>query len=694
MKRQLNVFFLLTLIIVLFAIVFALWRIKEFDNRRLQLLTSSHQLQKELDSNFANTRAIGVIRTHLRIYMKSGEAQDMKLLHEDVEKLEKLLGDSNQKKLDSFSEMVKVLDVRMRSLRQNSQSTFEAEQDIMAITHRLLQAVGPDHFFLFQQLTSGTCLTHHRLYVNFIFSGQIDTIEAALQKEGTLFTEVDRKLLKYEQQFPGQIQKLISQLRNAYYELDEAVTTIAAIRIRILRTRSEVMEILNTLESEIAEKSLQQNGASRTLMADSLILARNNITVLYSGLILAAISFALIALLLNRRLISPLVHFVELLGSVTQMLAGLRTHEVVEDEHYRQLVHMADTQHNEIGDVAHSIENMVHRLRDLSLFRQAIEHDETTREIICRLGKVFSDKLGLESYAVYEIKGNRQEMELVCAQPESARKIVAATKERKQCRAWRTGAVISSIEAPSICECDLPPGQRESICIPMRSGTEVLGLVQFMPVVKTVLEDGDRLSSALVDARHYIAETLPVLQSRHLAHRLECMATEDPLTGLFNRRYLELSLDRISAVAQRRDSHIGILMCDVDYFKPINDELGHDAGDEFLQQLAGILSACVRESDLVVRFGGEEFLILLIDIKPGEAQVMGERIRDEVENHAFRVAGSVLRKTISIGALEFAGDKKRDIREGIKAADVALYRAKENGRNQVAFSAADDQDKE
>ena len=686
MKRQLNAFIALTLAAVLISGTFAVLQIKDFDDHRIRVLTSSQQLQNGLDSNFANTRAIGVMRTHLRMYMNSGESEKMLLVHDDVKLLQKSLGSDYQDELETFHGMLRVLDVRMQSLRNNSLATFQAESDIMAISSRLLHGVGPETFFVIQQLTSRTCLEHHRFYGLLTQSGQINNIEATLRQEGELFVGVDRKLLGLEKRFSSEFQKIIHELRDAYYELDESVTTVASIRIHTLRTQNEVIEILDTLESSIAENSLQQNEASRTLMADSLSLAQKNITLMYGSLILTGIFFTLIALLLNHGMITPLVRFVILLQNVTRLLTGLRTREVSGDEHFNQLARMADTQHNEIGAVARSIENLVRQLRDLALFRHAIENDENSNEIFQRLGRVFSDKIGMESFIIYERQLDKPGMKSVCVHPESIHEMVSDIKEKSECRAWRTGAMASSLETPGICDSNHTPPDMECICIPMRIGTEIMGVVQLLISKENVSSIDASLENSLDEVKHYIAETLPVLQSRQLATKLECMATEDSLTGLFNRRYLELSLDRLSAATQRQGSHVGILMCDVDYFKPVNDDYGHDAGDEVLRQLSRILVKYTREMDLVIRFGGEEFLILLVDCKENEAITMGERIRQAVEVHEFRIPNCTLHKTISIGVANFTGKENQEIRDVIKEADVALYQAKQGGRNRVVQS--------
>ncbi len=124
-------------------------------------------------------------------------------------------------------------------------------------------------------------------------------------------------------------------------------------------------------------------------------------------------------------------------------------------------------------------------------------------------------------------------------------------------------------------------------------------------------------------------------------------------------------------------------MCDLDHFKNINDTYGHDAGDKVLQQLAGIFMSSVRKTDFVIRFGGEEFMILLVDCNAQTAKEMAERIRARVEKNRFHIPGQSIGMTISIGTTVFPGKSDQDIWDSFKSADIALYRAKKNGRNQV-----------
>lgn len=173
-----------------------------------------------------------------------------------------------------------------------------------------------------------------------------------------------------------------------------------------------------------------------------------------------------------------------------------------------------------------------------------------------------------------------------------------------------------------------------------------------------------------------------MLEARTYMDLLREQSLRDQLTGLYNRRFLEETIDKIVAQTKRRGTHLGILILDVDYFKQVNDTYGHDVGDRVLREVSQIILKNVRESDIVVRFGGEEFLVLLLDVQPGKSEDVAEKIRRAVENHTIEMTGLTLKKTISIGVAEFPDDSDR-IWQCIKFADVALYKAKSTGRNRV-----------
>jgi diguanylate cyclase (GGDEF)-like protein len=161
-------------------------------------------------------------------------------------------------------------------------------------------------------------------------------------------------------------------------------------------------------------------------------------------------------------------------------------------------------------------------------------------------------------------------------------------------------------------------------------------------------------------------------------------ALRDGLTKLFNKRYFLERLDSELKFALRHHTALSLLMLDLDYFKKINDTLGHLAGDAVLAGIANQLSKAVRNEDVVARFGGEEFAIVLRAINVDNAALMAERMRKLVESTAIPFDGKDLRVTVSIGVAGYPHTDLKSPDQLVEAADKALYRAKHGGRNRVS----------
>ncbi len=164
-------------------------------------------------------------------------------------------------------------------------------------------------------------------------------------------------------------------------------------------------------------------------------------------------------------------------------------------------------------------------------------------------------------------------------------------------------------------------------------------------------------------------------------HRLRVMAETDGLTGLDNRRHIEETLTEFFHHATRLNEPLSVVMCDLDKFKSVNDTYGHQAGDAVLQQFAAILKGTAREIDRVGRYGGEEFLCLLPGTVLDAAVTFAERVRKEVEGHTFTFEGGSLHRTASFGVAGWPHPSVASPDALVKAADDALYVAKETGRN-------------
>jgi two-component system, cell cycle response regulator len=165
--------------------------------------------------------------------------------------------------------------------------------------------------------------------------------------------------------------------------------------------------------------------------------------------------------------------------------------------------------------------------------------------------------------------------------------------------------------------------------------------------------------------------------------RLRHMSQTDALTGLDNRRHLNDRLEEMFQHAQRLAEPFSCVMCDLDHFKSVNDTHGHQVGDEVLKQLSGILKDEAREIDRVGRYGGEEFMLLLPGTVLDAAVTFAERVRKRIEGHTFSFPGGTLSRTASFGVSGWPHPKIKACDSLVRAADDALYVAKEMGRNRV-----------
>jgi diguanylate cyclase (GGDEF)-like protein len=173
------------------------------------------------------------------------------------------------------------------------------------------------------------------------------------------------------------------------------------------------------------------------------------------------------------------------------------------------------------------------------------------------------------------------------------------------------------------------------------------------------------------------------MASVKLRDTLRNLSVRDPLTGLFNRRYMEESLQREIATAQRKNRPLALVILDLDYFKKFNDTFGHEAGDFLLREVGGLLSRKSRVGDVACRFGGEEFVMIYPEAEPQIAVQLAQQLREAIyavqPQHFGRSLGQI---SASFG-LAFFPTHGNTVDELLRAADKALYEAKAAGRNRV-----------
>ena len=172
-----------------------------------------------------------------------------------------------------------------------------------------------------------------------------------------------------------------------------------------------------------------------------------------------------------------------------------------------------------------------------------------------------------------------------------------------------------------------------------------------------------------------------------LAHdRLQRLAALDPLTGVYNRRFGLGRLHEEFERAVRSSSHLGLLMMDLDHFKNVNDVYGHQMGDRLLKSSATIIRSVLREGDILIRYGGEEFLAVLPAASNDDLMLIGERIRRGIEVSALMDREQTVRVTISLGGAAYPNQNVEKEDALLQLADESLYKAKQTGRNQVVIS--------
>ena len=245
-------------------------------------------------------------------------------------------------------------------------------------------------------------------------------------------------------------------------------------------------------------------------------------------------------------------------------------------------------------------------------------------------------------------------------------------------RALESATTLLENDARSSSECGLHHGTGSRMCIPLISFGQTLGVV--------VLESDragafNRNDMQPLESMADICAT--AIQNAHYVERVKQLAYLDGLTGIFNRRFFELRIAEEIERARRFNIGMGVIMIDLDQFKRLNDEFGHLLGDEVLRQVSSLFHQQLRKIDVVCRYGGEEFAILLSQTSPQHSLAVAEKLRRMVE--AWQFPGVPRPVTISAGTANYPEHgTTRD--ELVKAADAGLYAAKQSGRNRVCLA--------
>ena len=280
---------------------------------------------------------------------------------------------------------------------------------------------------------------------------------------------------------------------------------------------------------------------------------------------------------------------------------------------------------------------------------------------------------------VFNNSGDRLELSTVWDWPEGA--APADPILPSQCWALKRGKTHVNQPGPEALLCEHHADDSVVLEIPMMARGEVYGLLN-------VQADGDNAEARLLAAAP-VAVALSDAMSLALSNialrdKLRTQALRDPLTGLYNRRYMEDVFQRYANLAERNDSPLSVIMIDLDHFKRLNDEHGHALGDAVLAEVASAIVGAIRPCDVACRYGGEELVVLLPDCAMAEGLAKAEMLRVRIErlseNHGAHISAS-----FGVATMPDTSSKVADI---IADADAALYRAKSEGRNRVVGAAS------
>ena len=477
------------------------------------------------------------------------------------------------------------------------------------------------------------------------------------------------------------------------YELRKTFDSVVALRMSALASGELSPAAKRAIMNKLAEYDATAVKTVTTLgrftshiSALQKIYTKNIKTVLYEAMIavLAVGAIAVMMLVIFSSFLK--LSMTRPLRAITEQIKGLSEGEV--DLSKQITIGSKD----EIAELSTNFNTLMNTIHDMNTFKKVIEEDDTLEDVYNRLAKVFHESLSLDEIVIYEVPGRSKNMSLIMT-PYSKEDICCNKEiliDSNLCRARKTGHNVSSLSYSEVCKQFLLAPEKFHVCIPIIVGGSIGGVVQFL-FDKVCDTESKKETPALtlpcierqvMKADQYIKESSAVIEAKRLTGALKESSVRDQMTGLYNRRFLEEYVETLIAGVMRSGKTIGLLMCDLDYFKEVNDKHGHDVGDTVLKETASIIAKNARSADLVIRFGGEEFLVIVHDAKEGDAQEVSERIRSKIESTKVKTASGFIQKTISIGYSEFPNDTQ-NFWEAIKYADIALYKAKDLGRNKI-----------
>ena len=336
---------------------------------------------------------------------------------------------------------------------------------------------------------------------------------------------------------------------------------------------------------------------------------------------------------------------------------------------------------NRLTSWAKELEQRNDEISQLGRLGELLQSCNTSEEAALGIGQSVQNLFPGNSGAVYLFNASRNLLEATTLWGQAPPSETVFAPD--DCWALRRGRPHGAAEIAAGFRCrHVDPNQTAYLCMPLVAQGEAIGVFHVL-LGSTDPGQSERIQNLALRVSEHLGLALAKLK---LQEALQQLSVRDPLTGLFNRRYLEESMERELIRAARQGKEMGVIMVDIDHFKRSNDMFGHDGGDALLRKLGKLLQQHVRGSDIACRYGGEEFILILPDASIEATRQRAEQIKETVKNLRVHQGQKVLDPiTLSLGVAVFPshGTTHRAL---LQAADVALYRAKETGRDRVCLA--------
>ena len=348
---------------------------------------------------------------------------------------------------------------------------------------------------------------------------------------------------------------------------------------------------------------------------------------------------------------------------------------------------------NEFGVLSRSFSHMTSALRrereeiaSLNRFSEAVTQCTSELEVYDLVLHALKERFQPLQIVIFKLNQTEKFLEAAATLVALPKEVGAwpVIEEPQNCKAIRTGrsVVLNDVQVQTPCPSKFVlPKEGSYFCGPLIASGIIIGSVRMEAARDLWTSERRRLVES------YLSGAAAALSNLRLLERMKHQANIDPLTGLYNRRFLEDYAPKLFAIARRRDQPVGFIMMDLDHFKNINDVYGHEIGDRILRHFARTVTSTMRETNLTARYGGEEFIVVLPDTSTQSCALVAERIRKSVMD--MEVPSSTEKPlppiTVSMGVASFP-ENGQTVEEVIQASDKSMYESKRNGRNRVSLS--------